>query len=486
MPTHYLAIDLGAESGRVMLGTLADGRLALEELHRFANTPVNAGGALTWEIPGLFQEVKSGLRKAAARNLTLSSLSVDSWGVDYLLFDEAGALIPPTFHYRDARSARGVENAKARVDWKTIFEETGIQFMALNTIFQLAAELPERLGRAAQILTIADGFHRMLCGVGCIDESNASTTQLYNPRTRQWSKKLIGALGLPERMFPQIVLCGSRLGPLSAEIAQSTGLAPLEVIASCSHDTGAAVAAVPARSGDWAYISSGTWSLMGVEIASPVITEACRELNFTNEIGYGSTVRLLKNIVGLWLVQECRREWAAEGKDLEYATLAELAAEAPPFVSLINPADARFIAPGKMPRKIAAFCRETGQPEPATPGATIRCALESLALLYRRTLRQLEQLLGKKFDRVHIIGGGSRNALLNQLTANALQIPVVTGPAEATALGNIAVQALALGHLPSLAAARDAIGASFELIPYKPESAPEWEKQFGRFDQLPG
>jgi len=246
MPTHYLAVDLGAESGRVMLGTLADGRLALEELHRFANTPVNANGALIWEIPGLLQEVNSGLRKAAARKLTLSSLSVDSWGVDYMLFDEAGALIPPTFHYRDARSARGVENAKARVDWKTIFEETGIQFMALNTIFQLAAESPERLARAAQLLTIADGFHRMLCGVGCIDESNASTTQLYNPRTRQWSKKLIGALGLPERMFPRIVPCGSRLGPLSPEIARETGLPPVEVIASCSHDTGAAVATVPA------------------------------------------------------------------------------------------------------------------------------------------------------------------------------------------------------------------------------------------------
>jgi len=485
MPTHYLAIDLGAESGRVMLGMLADGRLALEELHRFANKPVTIDGSLTWEIPGLLQEVKAGLRKAAARGATLAGLSVDSWGVDYMLFDEAGALVPPTFHYRDARSARGVENAKARVDWKTIFEETGIQFMALNTIFQLATESWDRLGRAAQMLTIADGFHRMLCGVGCIDESNASTTQLYNPRTRQWSKKLIGALGLPERMFPRVVPCGSRLGPLSPEIAAEAGLPPLEVIASCSHDTGAAVAAVPATGASWAYLSSGTWSLMGVELPSPVITEACREFNFTNEIGYGSTVRLLKNIVGLWLVQECRREWASEGKDFDYATLTRLAMEATPFVSLINPADARFIAPGQMPQKIAAFCRETGQPEPTTPGATIRCALESLALLYRRTLRQLEQLLGRKFTRLHIVGGGSRNALLNQLTANALQIPAVAGPAEATALGNVAVQALALGHLPSLAAAREVICASFEPATYQPKPALEWEQQFTRFDRLP-
>ncbi len=540
MSTHYLAIDLGAESGRVMLGTLTDGRIALEELHRFANTPVDANGTLTWNIPKLFQEIQTGLRKAATRGVALAGLSVDSWGVDYMLFDEAGRLIPPTFHYRDGRAARGVENVQARVEWISIFEETGIQFMALNTIFQLAAESPERLGRAAQMLTIADGFHRMLCGVGCIDESNASTTQLYNPRARQWSKKLIGALGLPERMFPRIVPCGSRLGPLSPEVSRETGLQPVEVIASCSHDTGAAVAAVPAieefplpvgrgegqggqvgaafpsldssgtnpspppsphrmgsgsspgslaatptTGGGWAYLSSGTWSLMGVELSSPVITEACRELNFTNEIGYGSTVRLLKNIVGLWLVQECRREWAAAGEDFDYGTLTKRAAEAAPFVSLINPADARFIAPGQMPRKIAAFCRETGQPEPTTPGATIRCALESLALLYRRTLRQLEQLLGRNFERLHIVGGGSRNALLNQLTANALQIPVVAGPAEATALGNVAVQALALGHLPSLAAVRDVISASFKPATYQPEPAAEWENQFARFDRLP-
>jgi rhamnulokinase len=484
MPTHYLAIDLGAESGRVMLGTLEDGRLALEELHRFANVPIQSGGALTWDIPGLLQEIKSGLRKAAARGSRIAGLSVDSWGVDYMLFDEAGEVIPPTFHYRDARAARGVENAKVRVDWKTIFEETGIQFMALNTIFQLAAESPERLGRAAQMLTIADGFHRMLCGVGCVDESNASTTQLYNPRAGQWSKKLIGALGLPERMFPRIVPCGSRLGPLLPEITRETGLPPVEVIASCSHDTGAAVAAVPTTGANWAYLSSGTWSLLGVELTSPVITEACRDLNFTNEIGYGRTVRLLKNIVGLWLTQECRREWAVAGEDFDYSTLTKLAVEAAPFVSLINPADARFIVPGQMPRKIAAFCRETGQPEPATPGATVRCALESLALLYRRTLRQLEQLLGRKFERLHVVGGGSRNALLNQLTANALQIPVVAGPAEATALGNVAVQALALGHLPSLGIARNVIRASFEPVTYQPESAPEWEEQFARFDRL--
>lgn len=495
MPTHHLAIDLGAESGRVMLGTLDGGQLTLEELHRFPNTPVLADGSLTWNIPALFDEVKTGLRKAAARDVPLTSLSTDSWGVDYVLLDEAGALMPPAFHYRDARTARSVEAVKARVDWKIIFAETGIQFMPLNSIFQLAAETPERLGRAAQLLTIADAFNFLLCGVTRVDASNASTTQLCNPRTRAWSKKLIDAIGLPERMFPPIVPCGTRLGPLKPELARETGLPAIEVIASCSHDTAAAVAAVPCAnpiahrpspvaSPDWAYLSSGTWSLLGAELPSPVITDACQELNFTNEIGHGGSVRLLKNIIGLWLVQECRREWERAGQRFDYAALTRLADAAPPFVSLINPADPRFLAPGEMPQKIAAFCRETGQPEPPSPGATIRCALESLALLYRRTLRQLEELLGNKFERLHIVGGGSRNALLNQFTANALQIPVHAGPVEATALGNVAVQAIALGHLPSLAAAREVIRASFAVEVFAPREPAEWERQAARFENL--
>jgi rhamnulokinase len=484
MTTHYLACDLGAESGRLMLGTLADGRLALEELHRFPNTPVRAAGSLTWNIPQLFDELKAGLRKAAARGLPFASISTDSWGVDYLLFDASGEVMSPTFHYRDARTGRGVEAVKARVRWETIFAETGIQFMPLNTIYQLAAETPHRLARAARLLTIGDGFNYWLGGVACVDESNASTTQLYNPRTKQWSRKLLGALGLPERIFPPLVPSGTKLGPLKSDLARATGLPPLDVVASCSHDTGAAVAAVPARGTNWAYLSSGTWSLMGVELPAPVITDACRELNFTNEIGYGSSVRLLKNIIGLWLVQECRRAWAAAGEEFDYATLTRLAAEAPPFVSLLNPADARFLAPAHMPDAIAAFCRETGQPAPATPGATIRCALESLALLYRRTLRQLEQLFGRKIERLHIVGGGSKSGLLNQFTANALQIPVLAGPVEATAAGNILVQAITLGHLPSLGAARAVVRASFKVNTIRPEPGAEWERQYQRFERF--
>ncbi|MEY2409564.1 MAG: rhamnulokinase, partial [Verrucomicrobiota bacterium] len=368
MRTHYLAIDLGAESGRVMLGTLDGSRLSLEELHRFPNQPINANGSFTWDIDRLFIEVKTGLRKAADRKLAIHGISTDSWGVDYLLFDAGGAVMPPAFHYRDARTALGVKLTTARISREQIFDETGIQFMPLNTLFQLATESSQRLANASVLLTIADGFNFMLCNVARIDESNASTTQIHNPRTRRWSEIILDAMEFPKRLFPPVVPCGAKLGPLRPELVREIGLPPIDVIASCSHDTAAAVAAVPVsiepataspgRAPDWAYLSSGTWSLMGVEILEPLITPACRRMNFTNEIGHGGTVRLLKNIVGLWLVQECRREWALAGRQYDYADLARLAEEAAPFVSFINPADPRFIAPGDMPQKIALGCRE--------------------------------------------------------------------------------------------------------------------------------
>jgi rhamnulokinase len=484
MTTHYLACDLGAESGRLMLGILTGGRLALEEIHRFPNTSIKLNGSLCWNIPGLFEELKRGLKKAAARQLPIASISTDSWGVDYLLLDGQGKIMSPTFHYRDARSARGVTRVKSAMDWRTIFDETGIQFMPLNTIYQLAAETPERRSGAAQMLMIADAFNFFLSGAARIEESNASTTQLYNPRTKEWSKKLIAALNLPERLFPPIVPSGTRLGKLRKELADETGLPQIDVIASCSHDTGAAVAAVPASSEDWAYLSSGTWSLMGVELPAPLINEICLNLNFTNEIGYGGSVRLLKNISGLWLVQECRRAWAAGSQDLDYTILAKLAAEAPRFASFINPTDARFLAPPNMPEAIAAFCHETGQPVPVTPGAFIRCALESLALLYRRTLRQIEQLIGREIARLHIVGGGSQNALLNQFTADALQIPVLAGPVEATAAGNVLIQAITLGQLDSLSTARQVVRDSFTVTTVEPANPAAWDEAYSRFLKL--
>ena len=484
MATHYLACDLGAESGRLMLGTLDSGKISLEELHRFPNVPVRINGALHWNLDALFAELVTGLRKAGDRKLPISSLSADSWGVDYILYDSQGKMMPPVWHYRDARTARGVENAKARVDWPTIYEETGIQFMALNTIYQLAAEPRKRLAETRRLLLIGDAFNYYCCGVAKNEISLASTTQLYNPRTQCWSKKLLGALGLREEIFGPVVASGTRLGNLKPELAAKAGLPQIEVIASCSHDTGSAVAAVPASGEDWAYLSSGTWSLMGVEWPHPVITDLGRSLNFTNEIGFGGTVRLLKNIIGLWLIQECRRDWARSGKEYVYATLEELAAQSKPFVSLINPSDQRFVSPDGMPARIATFCRETDQPAPDSLGAFVRCALESLALFYRIVLRQLEKLTGKKIERLHVVGGGSRNMLLNQFTANALQIPVIAGPGECTALGNVLVQAIALGHVPSLAAAREVVRNSFEVKTLQPQAVAEWDAAFDRFEKL--
>jgi rhamnulokinase len=481
---NYLACDLGAESGRLMLGSLAGGRLLLNEIHRFPNQALKTNDGLHWNIPQLFGELKTGLTKAAQCEQRIASISTDSWGLDYMLFAEDGALIPPTFHYRDMRTVKGVTEVKAQVESETIFAETGIQFMPMNTIYQLAAESQERLARAERLLLIGDGFNFLLSGVAKAEESLASTSQLYNPRAKAWSKRLLHAMNLAVRLFPQIVPSGTRLGPLKEELVRETGLASMDVIASCSHDTGAAVAAVPARGKDWAYLSSGTWSLMGVERSSPILTDACRERNFTNEIGFAGSVRFLKNIVGLWIVQECRRAWAKGGQEFDYATLTRMAAAAAPFISMIDPADARFLSPDNMPAKIEEFCRETGQAVPATPGATIRCVLESLALLYRRTLLQIEELTGRRIERLHIVGGGSQNALLSQFTASALQIPVWTGPVEATAAGNILIQAITLGDLPSLEAAREVVSASNNITVVQPDDTSLWEAKYERFEAL--
>jgi len=494
MATHYLACDLGADSGRLMLGTLDNGKITVEELHRFPNGPVKTGGALHWNFAGLLEQLKAGLRKAAARQLPIASISADSWGVDYVLYDDRGLVMAPVWCYRDSRTAFGVENVRARVDWPATYAETGIQFMGLNTIYQLGAEPPERLARAKQLLLIGNAINYFCSGVARNEVSLASTTQLYNPRTKTWSKKLLGALKLREDLFAPICPSGTRLGPMKKNLAAETGLSTLrsatedgpqiEVIASCSHDTGAAVAAVPASGRNWAYLSSGTWSLVGVEWPKPVINDQARSFQFTNEIGFGDSVRLLKNIVGLWIVQECRRHWTKEGKNYDFAALEKLAADAPPFVSLINPDDPRFLSPDDMPKKIAEFCEETGQPVPASHGACMRCIYESLALFYRVVMRRLERLTGKKIERLHIVGGGSKDMMLNQCAANALKIPVIVGPAECAALGNILVQAIALGHLPSLAAAREVVRNSFDLKTVTPRDSAEWDAAAARFEKL--
>ena len=471
-PKCYIACDLGAESGRVMLGRLQESRLQLEEMHRFPSAAVRVMGSLRWDVLRIFEELKSGLREVAKRGLPVASLSVDSWGVDYVLLNNVHPMLSPPFHYRDTRTEDTYDKVRKSVGSELIFAETGIQFMPINTIYHLASDLErsrDLLEVAECFLTIGDYFNYLFCGVPRVDESNASTTQLYNPQTRDWSRVLIERCGFPPKIFPQLVPPGTVLGPLLAEVAAETGLRDVQVVATCSHDTGAAVAAVPAENkDDWAYLSSGTWSLLGMELPAPLISEKIREHNFTNEAGCAGTTRFLKNIVGLWILQESRREWARQGLELDYAALTREAQGAEAFRSLINPRADRFMKPGDMPQKIVAYCLETSQTAPQTPGQFARCILESLALLYRVTLEEMEQLTGRTVTRLHIVGGGSQNALLNQFAANATGRHVVAGPAEATAIGNVLIQAIALGHVDSLPALRKIVRDSFALKAFQP------------------
>ena len=484
---HYIACDLGAESGRVILGTLADGTLRLEEVHRFPNLPVNIQGSMRWNIVGIFQELKAGLRKVADRQLPIDGLSVDSWGVDYVLFNDETPMLSLPHHYRDSRTDSTYVNVLEQVGREAIFAETGIQFMSINTLYQLVAEVernPKLMACAEQFLNIAEYFHYLFCGVARAEASMASTTQIYNPVTRNWSAELIRQLQLPESLFPKIVPSGTRLGPLTPEICAETGLSEIDVIATCAHDTGAAVAAVPAEGDDWAYLSSGTWSLIGVELPAPLLTDAARAHNFTNEVGFGGTSRFLKNIIGLWLLQESRRAWAREGLELDYDEITRLAAEAEAFRSLIDPNDPRFLKPESMPAKIAAYCHETAQPAPETPGQFARCILESLALLYGQSLQTIQELTERTITKLHVVGGGSQSKLLNQFAANATGRSVLAGPVEATAIGNVLLQAIALGELDSLVQLRSVVRTSFPIETYEPQAPGAWHQAADRFAKL--
>ena len=481
MKTHrYIACDLGAESGRVMLGTLEDDRLTVEEVHRFANDPLQAGDSIRWDLQQIFDELKTGVRKVFAASQGIEGLSCDSWGVDYVLMGTKGEPVSPPFHYRDRRTDDEPARAYAVVPQEKIFDETGIQFMSINTLYQFLAETRRTPGLQAadSFLNIGDYFNFLFSGVAKAEESLASTTQIYNPRTKTWSSHLIERFGFPAGIFPPVVPSGTVLGPVQRSVGRETGAQGVSVIATCSHDTGAAVAAVPAADQQWAYLSSGTWSLLGVELREPNITQKSRTYGFTNEVGFGGTIRFLKNISGLWIIQECRRAWAAEGNDLTYDRLMELAEEAEPMVSFINPLEPAFAKPGDMPAKIAEACQRNGMPTPATVGATIRCVLESLALLYRQTLRQLEDCTGIPIRTLHIVGGGSRSRLLNQLTADVTGVAVLAGPVECTAIGNIMIQAIALGHVPSISAARAIVERSFPTERFEPKDSTAWEKVY--------
>ena len=486
--TRHLAIDLGAESGRVVVGHLEDGSLRLEEVHRFPNGPVHVLGRLHWDVLRLWSEIKQGLYLAAqAYGGDLASVGLDTWGVDFGLLAPDGTLLGNPYHYRDSRTNGMLEAAFEIVPRAEVFERTGIQFMQINTLYQLLSMVRSNasaLSVAETLLNMPDLFNYWLSGRKASEFTIASTSQCYDPRTGDWAWGVLEELGIPSRIFGEIVQPGTVLGPLSDSVAEEVDCPPIPVVASAGHDTAAAVATVPATGDDHIYISSGTWSLMGVAVRDPIITEQSLAYNFTNEGGVDGTFRFLKNIMVLWLVQECRREWKREGVDLSYDELTRMAEQASPFGPLVSPSDSRFLPPGDMPARIQGFCRETGQAVPESKGEIVRCALESLALEYRWVAERLDEMVGQRLPTVHIFGGGSQNKFLNQFAADATNRIIVAGPVEATAIGNVLVQALALGQLGSLAEGRALVRRSFEVTTYEPQLVGDWDEAYKRYVRL--
>ena len=484
----YLGIDLGAESGRVVAGLFDGTSVKLQELYRFANGPVCLGGTLRWDVLRLWSEIQIGLSKAADEfGDSIASVGVDTWGVDYVLLSKTGEILCQPSHYRDSRTQGMLSAALARVPKQEIFSQTGLQFMEINTLYQLLAMQQTDasvMALADKMLLMPDFFHWCLCGSRVVEFTNATTTQCFHPTQRDWAFELLRKFELPTEMFPEVVPPGTKLGQLREDVSVRSGLKRIDVVTPATHDTGSAVAAVPTQrtgSADWAYISSGTWSLMGVEVNEAVLTEKALKYNVTNEGGIDGTYRLLKNIMGLWLVQECRRSFQRQGRDLDYAQLADAAETAPPFRSLVDPDDSRFLNPADMPAALQKYCGDHGEPIPQSEGQLVRCALESLALKYRFVLNRLEELTGVHVEVIHIVGGGTQNELLNQFTANACGRRVVTGPVEATALGNVLVQARSAGELDSLADIRNVVRESSKLKRYEPSDEPAWQEAYSRF-----
>ncbi len=478
-----LAIDLGAESGRAILGLFDGERIRLEVAHRFPNGPVRTLDTLHWDVLRLHGDILTGLRKCAAEHGGVDSVGVDTWGVDFALLGRDGTLLGNPRHYRDPHTEGVMEAAFARMPRAELYRKTGLQFMRFNSLFQLLALQRDRsplLDAAETLLFMPDLFHYFLTGMKVNEYTDASTSQLLDPAERNWAFDVFSTFGLPVKLAGTLVPPGTVLGPLRTGVATETGLGAVPVVVPATHDTAAAVAAVPAGAGTWAYISSGTWSLVGVEIASPLLGDDALAANFTNEGGVAGTVRLLKNVMGLWLVQECRRAWEREGKSYDYGELMRLADAAPPFVSVVDPDDAGFLFPPNMPAALAEYCRKHGEPAPADAGSAVRCCLESLALKYRRVLETAEALTGKRADVIHVVGGGCQNTLLCQFTADACGRPVVAGPVEATAAGNVLTQALGQGLLNSLAEAREVVRRSFDVVTYEPRNPEAWQAPFER------
>ncbi len=485
-----LAFDYGASSGRAILGSFDGKTLSLSEVHRFSNDPVMVRGSFYWDILRLFHEMKQGiLRCAQSGHKDLAGIGTDTWGVDFGLLGPSGELLGNPVHYRDARTDGMIEEAAKVVPRREIYELTGIQFLKFNTIYQLLAMKLENspiLEKASTLLFIPDLLNYFLTGEKASERTIVSTSQMYDPRTGSWSEELLDRLGIPTHILTGITETCSVIGKLSGDISEELNIGGVPVIAVAEHDTGSAVVAVPAEKEDYAYLSSGTWSLLGVESPVPIINDTTYRLNYTNEGGIQNTTRLLKNIMGLWIYQECKRSWDRLGEALSYDELEVAAEKAGPFKAFIDPDEEAFGSPGRMPEKVQDYCRRTGQPVPGDKAEIVRCIMESLALKYRMVLEGLEDIVGRRLSVIHIVGGGSRNTMLCQFTANATGRPVVAGPVEATAIGNVAAQLIALGEVSDLKEARAVVRNSFPTREYLPGDLDLWDEQYERFKKIIG
>jgi rhamnulokinase len=478
--TTMAAVDLGAQSGRVAVGRFDGERLDVTEVHRFANEPVRLGETLHWDILGLYRETLAGLRRAGA----VDSIGVDSWAVDFGLVDARGRLLGNPVHYRNARRAAAFAPALARVPARELYERTGIQILPINTLYELAALAADgdaALAGAETLLMIPDLLHMWLAGTRVGEWTNATSTQCLDARSGAWAGDLLERLGIPARLMPELVQAGTPLGPL---VAEDAGAGAPTVIAVGTHDTASAVAAIPLRDARSAYISAGTWSLVGIELAEPMITDEAFAANLTNEGGVGGTFRFLRNVTGLWLLHECRRVWANAGQTFAFDELIALAEGASPLRSLVDTDDSSFASTGDMPARIRDYCVATGQPEPVDPASTTRCILESLALKHAEALDTIGAVTGVQPTEIHIVGGGARNGLLCGWTAAAAGLPVVVGPEEATLLGNLLAQAIALGELGSVAEARNVVLSSFPPVVHEPDTSSVWHEARHRFAEL--
>lgn len=473
MAEKYLTFDLGASSGRAIICTLNDGKLELNEVHRFVNGPLEKNGTLYWDFPTICEEIKTGLKKALLNNPDINGIAVDTWGVDYVLFDRStGKIKRLPYHYRDSRVNNVIDRVFKKISKRDIYKRTGIQFMSLNTLYQLAAhneQYPEDFDNAI-MLFMPDALTNYLNGELTCEYSIASTSNLLDPVKRDWDFELIRELGLPEEIFPPLVAPSTLSAPLKRELQVELGCGAIPVIRVGAHDTASAVAAVPAyKENSWAYISCGTWALLGAEIDNPLLTPEAEVAPYTNEGGLENKIRFLTNIMGTWLLQETKRKWHADGKDLGFPDMALLAADAQPLKFFIDPNDALFVAPGNIPERICEYCSNTGQGTPANDGEILRCIYDSLALCFRDKLVKLENILDVKYDMLNIVGGGTKDTLLMQLAADSLGIPVLAGPVEATAIGNALSQAIASGKVKNLESAREIIRNSFEIIKFIPD-----------------